>query len=160
MAARAAALEPLAAVVEVGRAVAGAAGAAGAQADFVPAQPALVDAVRLVLVVRQLGSDQPCTVQKREEKFREDKKIRSARRRRMAIPDTARALNHHGGRYQPRLTCIKLPPTRRERWLRPPGHARRAWLARLMQTHPVFEYLSPSPKFIPRNHLLTAKDKA
>ena len=109
MAARAAALEPFAAVVEVGRAVAGAAGAAEAQADFVPAAPALVDAVRLVLVVRQLGSDQPCTVQKREEKnFGRTKKIRSARRRRMAIPDTARALNHHGGRYQPRLTCIKL----------------------------------------------------
>ena len=113
MAARAAALEPLAAVVEVGRAVAGAAGAAGAQADFVPAAPALVDAVRLVLVVGQLGSDQPCTVQKREEKnFGRTKKIRSAQRRRMAISDTARALNHHGSRYQPRLTCIKLPLSR------------------------------------------------
>ena len=109
MAARAAALEPLAAVVEVGRAVAGAAGAAGAQADFVLAASALVDAVRPVPVVRQLGSDQPCTVQKRGEKNFGRTKIRSARRRRMAIPDTARALNHHGGRYQPRLTCIKLP---------------------------------------------------
>ena len=54
------ALEPLAAAVEVGRAVAG---AAGPPDDLVPAAPALVDAVRLVPVVRQLDSDQPCTVE-------------------------------------------------------------------------------------------------
>ena len=59
-AARVPALEPLAAAVEVGRAVAG---AAGPPDDLVPAAPALVDAVRLVPVVRQLDSDQPCTVE-------------------------------------------------------------------------------------------------
>ena len=61
-------------MVEVGRAVAG---AAGPPEDFVSAAPVLVDAVRLVPVVRQLDSDQPCTVQNAEKNF-ERTKIGSA----------------------------------------------------------------------------------
>ena len=109
---RAAALGPLAAGAEV-RQVVEVVGAAEPPEDSVPAAPAPVDAVCLVPADRQLDSpdaDPPCNVRMRaQRKSCEREKIRSARRRRMAIPDTARALHNHGGRYQPRLTCIKLP---------------------------------------------------